>query len=138
MECGANMPKLSEDQQNQRRKHILDAAEACFASSGFHSTTMQDICKAAEVSPGALYVYFDSKEALISGLCERDRAEFEDMLAMDLSTGSGAAQIGRLAEAQQDDPAGLDAMRGQDVERLALPSLEPDRKSTRLNSSHRT
>jgi TetR/AcrR family transcriptional regulator, repressor for uid operon len=39
---------------------------------------MQDICNAAGVSPGALYVYFDSKEALIEGLCERDRAEFAE------------------------------------------------------------
>ena len=69
------MPKLSEDQQFQRRSRILDAAEACFAENGFHRTTMQDICKAAGVSAGALYVWFDSKEALIRGLSERDRAE---------------------------------------------------------------
>jgi len=31
------------------------------------------ICREAGVSPGALYVYFDSKEALIAGICERDR-----------------------------------------------------------------
>ena len=69
------MPKLSEDQQFQRRSRILDAAEACFAKNGFHRTTMQEICRAAGVSAGALYIYFDSKEALISGLSERDRAE---------------------------------------------------------------
>ena len=34
---------------------------------------MHDICREAAVSPGALYVYFDSKEALIAGICERDR-----------------------------------------------------------------
>ena len=33
------------------------------------------------ISPGALYVYFDSKEALIAGICERDRAEFAERLA---------------------------------------------------------
>jgi TetR/AcrR family transcriptional repressor of uid operon len=72
---GSTMPKLSEDQQNQRRNRILDAAEACFTKTGFHNATMQDICKAAGISAGALYVYFASKEALIAGLAGRDRAE---------------------------------------------------------------
>ena len=72
------VPRLKPDTQRARRSHILDAAEQCFARSGFHRTTMQDICKAANVSPGALYLYFDSKEALIEGLCERDRAEFAE------------------------------------------------------------
>ena len=63
------MPKLKPDTQRARREHILDAAEHCFARAGFHRTTMQDICKEAGVSPGALYVYFDSKEALIAGIC---------------------------------------------------------------------
>ena len=69
------MPKLSQEQQDQRRSRILDAAELCFAAAGFHPTTMQDIRKAAGISAGALYTYFDSKEALISGISERDRAE---------------------------------------------------------------
>ena len=75
------MPKLKPETQAARREHILDAAFRCFARSGFHRTTMQDICKEATVSPGALYVYFDSKEALIAGLCERDRAEFAERFA---------------------------------------------------------
>ena len=74
------MPKLKPETQSARREKILDAAELCFARSGFHRTTMHDICREAEVSPGALYVYFDSKEALIAGLCERDRAEFAEKL----------------------------------------------------------
>src|SRR6476659_6530306 len=70
------MPKLKPNVQRARREHILDAAEQCFGRSGFHRTTMHDICKEAGVSPGALYVYFDSKEALIAGICERDRQYF--------------------------------------------------------------
>lgn len=77
---GTFMPKLKPETQAARREHILDKAELCFARAGFHGTTMQDICKAAAISPGALYVYFDSKEALIAGLCERDRAEFSDKI----------------------------------------------------------
>jgi TetR/AcrR family transcriptional regulator, repressor for uid operon len=38
---------------------------------------MQDICREACVSSGALYIYFDSKEALIEGIAERDRKEFQ-------------------------------------------------------------
>jgi AcrR family transcriptional regulator len=75
------MPKLKPDIQRARREHILDAAEQCFARAGFHRTTMHDICKEAGISPGALYVYFDSKESLIAGISERDRAEFAERLA---------------------------------------------------------
>jgi AcrR family transcriptional regulator len=75
------MPRLRPDTQRARRAHILDAAEQCFARTGFHRTTMQNICREARVSPGALYVYFDSKEALIEGLAERDRATFAERLA---------------------------------------------------------
>lgn len=73
---GHDMPRLKPDTQRARREHILDAAERCFARAGFHRCTMHDICKEAAVSPGALYVYFSSKEALIAGIVERDRADF--------------------------------------------------------------
>lgn len=75
------MPKLRPATQLARREHILDAAEVCFARAGFHRTTMQDICKEAEISPGALYVYFASKEDLIAGIAERDRAQFAERFA---------------------------------------------------------
>lgn len=74
------MPKLKPETENARRQHILDAAERCFARGGFHGTSMHDICKEAAVSPGALYIYFDSKEALIAGLCERDRTALAERL----------------------------------------------------------
>lgn len=73
------MPKLSDEKQQERRQHILDAAGACFARKGFHRTTMSDICREASVSAGALYLYFASKEALIEGLVARDRDEFQEL-----------------------------------------------------------
>lgn len=72
------LPKLKPETQQARRSHILDTAEKCFAKNGFHATTMQMICREAQISPGALYVYFDSKEALIAGICERDRSDFSE------------------------------------------------------------
>jgi TetR/AcrR family transcriptional repressor of uid operon len=58
-----------------RREEILDAAQRCFARSGFHQTSMQEICGEARMSPGGLYRYFASKEAIIAGIAERDRAD---------------------------------------------------------------
>ena len=75
-ESPTTLPKLKPETQQARRGHILDTAEKCFAQNGFHATTMQMICREAGISAGALYVYFDSKEALIAGICERDRTEF--------------------------------------------------------------
>ena len=59
--------------QAARREHILDAAEACFVRNGFHRTTMQDLAREAAMSPGNIYRYFESKEAVVRGLAERDR-----------------------------------------------------------------
>lgn len=75
------MPKLKPETQQARRAAILDAAERCFARAGFHRSTMQDICKEAGISPGALYVYFASKEDLIAGIVERDRTKLASKLA---------------------------------------------------------
>lgn len=75
------MPKLAPETQAARRDHILDAAASCFEQAGFHGTSMHDICAAAEVSPGALYTYFASKEELIAGLVEREKERFSRELA---------------------------------------------------------
>ncbi|GLS55817.1 TetR family transcriptional regulator [Methylobacterium gregans] len=41
--------------------------------NGFHRTTMQDLAREAGMSPGNIYRYFESKEAVVRGLAERDR-----------------------------------------------------------------
>jgi TetR/AcrR family transcriptional regulator, repressor for uid operon len=67
--------------QSDRRASILAAAESCFTRSGFHQTSMHEICVEAGMSPGNLYRYFPSKEAIIAGICERDRAEAAESFA---------------------------------------------------------
>src|ERR1041384_4309671 len=64
-----------------RRLEILAAAQRCFVRAGFHGASMQDICAEAGMSPGNLYRYFPSKEALIAGIAERDRAEVGQQFA---------------------------------------------------------
>jgi AcrR family transcriptional regulator len=56
------------------RRRILDAAVSCFARAGFHGTSMQVICQEARMSPGALYRYFNSKDAIIEAIAAEERA----------------------------------------------------------------
>ena len=69
------MPRVSTAFKQDRRAEILEAARRCVARSGFHQASMQEICAEAGMSPGNLYRYFPSKEAIIAGIAERDRAE---------------------------------------------------------------
>jgi TetR/AcrR family transcriptional repressor of uid operon len=82
------MRRVNVQQQSDRRAEILAAAQRCFVRSGFHGASMQDICTEAGMSPGNLYRYFPSKEALIAGIAERDRAEVaQEFASADLSRG---------------------------------------------------
>ena len=82
------MRRANAQLQSDRRDEILAAAQRCFVRSGFHGASMQDICAEAGMSPGNLYRYFPSKEALIAGIAERDRAEVAQAFASaDLSHG---------------------------------------------------
>jgi AcrR family transcriptional regulator len=59
------------------RDRILTVALALFRKRGFDKTTMRDIAKAANMSLGAAYYYFPSKEALVLAHWEKQMAEHE-------------------------------------------------------------
>jgi len=62
------MPKVTEEHVEARRRQILAAALRSFARDGFHRTTMQDIFREADLSPGAVYSYFEGKDELIRAI----------------------------------------------------------------------
>ena len=66
------MPKVTEAHSAARRQQIIDAAYRCFARKGFHQTTMREIYEEASLSPGAIYHYFPSKDAIIQASFEFD------------------------------------------------------------------
>src|SRR5262249_46565255 len=67
----ASMPKIAEEARAARRDQIIAAALACFARTGYHTTTMADVATQAGVSKGTPYLYFESKEALFIALHEQ-------------------------------------------------------------------
>jgi AcrR family transcriptional regulator len=55
-------------EREYRRRQITDAARKVFSNKGFTKTTMEDIAREAEVSPGTLYLYFKNKDELYASL----------------------------------------------------------------------
>jgi AcrR family transcriptional regulator len=67
---------------------------------------MQDVCSEAGMSPGNLYRYFPSKEALIAGISERNRADAVSNFAqVDQSTDffEALAQLARKYMVERSD-----------------------------------
>ena len=90
------MPKVLPEYLELRRQQILDAAAACFGRRGFHLSTMQDICKEADLSPGAVYRYFPSKESIIEAMCDRGQAGSAAALESGLHAGGTGAVLDEL------------------------------------------
>jgi len=62
----ARTPKILED----RREQIIDAALRVFSQKGFERTTNKDIAEEIGITPGLIYHYFESKEALLKAAIE--------------------------------------------------------------------
>ena len=58
-------------ERERRRQQIIVAAKRVFSEKGFLKTTMEDIAKEAELSPGTLYLYFKNKDELYASLSLR-------------------------------------------------------------------
>lgn len=55
-----------------RRQQILCAAAHCFREHGFHGASIAQISRAAGMSAGHIYHYFDNKESIIAAIVAQD------------------------------------------------------------------
>jgi len=60
-------PNVSEE----RKEQITEAATKVFAEQGFDKARMDDIAAEAKLSKGTLYLYFKSKDAIITHLLDK-------------------------------------------------------------------
>lgn len=108
-----------------RREQILDAAAECFSRSGFHGASISQICKSVGMSPGHLYYFFDSKEAIIAGIVERNLKSAQESITR---FGAATDVFGNLLEgldqalAEKTDPAVV----GLGLEVLAEAARNPE------------
>jgi AcrR family transcriptional regulator len=59
------------ERREQTRQELLSAAEACFASQGFHASSVDEVAERAGYTKGAVYSNFASKEDLFFAVYER-------------------------------------------------------------------
>jgi AcrR family transcriptional regulator len=64
----------------EKRNAILDVAQQYIATKGYEEMTTQDILETLQISRGAFYHYFESKQAVLLALVERIAAGAEQLV----------------------------------------------------------
>jgi AcrR family transcriptional regulator len=64
----------------QKRDAIMDVAQRYIATKGYEQMTTQDLLESLQISKGAFYHYFESKQALLMALVERFAEHAEQLI----------------------------------------------------------
>src|ERR1700683_1296182 len=91
-----------------KRRQITDGARSVFLTAGFDGASMNDIARAAGVSKGTLYAYFNSKDELFEAIIRGEFAQSAERLcrfrregdARDMLRDFGVRLISRMSEPQ--------------------------------------
>ena len=89
-----------------KRRQITDGARSVFLTAGFDGASMNDIARAAGVSKGTLYAYFNSKDELFEAIIRGEFAQSAERLcvfrregdARDMLMDFGVRLISRMSE----------------------------------------
>ena len=86
-------------EKEARRQQILDAARDLFFQKGFESTTIEEIAERTELSKGAIYLHFPSKEEIyITLMLEGSEILFQmlrDSVSVDLPADTLLRRLGQ-------------------------------------------
>lgn len=81
------MARTKSEQFPEIQRNILKRAAAVFARVGYASSTISDLASATELSRGALYHYFNSKEAILCNILDDHLERFLEMIEKVMATG---------------------------------------------------
>lgn len=103
----ANITCVMEDERRkQTEQKLIRSGRAEFLKKGYVKASLRDICKAADVTTGAFYFSFESKEALMTAILDPVIADYEHMCA-------------ELAQREEEDPGTADDNERQIMEYLS-------------------
>ncbi len=75
---------FSEDQKQQRREAILEAAQGLFDRHRYDEVTMAAVARRAGLGKGTVFFYFGTKEALFLAVARQEIEAFFDRMDADL------------------------------------------------------
>ena len=61
---------IKEEKAIKTRKHIIRASTRLFARQGYHKTTISDIARDIDLTTGAVFHHFPTKDAILDGVIE--------------------------------------------------------------------
>ncbi|HET7573268.1 MAG TPA: helix-turn-helix domain-containing protein [Gaiellaceae bacterium] len=71
------MPKVSQEHLDARREQILEGARRCFAAHGYAGATVARLEQEIGLSRGAIFNYFEGKQALFVAVAMRVNDRFQ-------------------------------------------------------------
>jgi TetR/AcrR family fatty acid metabolism transcriptional regulator len=81
---------MARRRNDDKRKRILRAAVKVFARKGYFAARVAEIARRAGVADGTIYLYFESKEALLVALFDEVMAEHLAKARREVAAASGA------------------------------------------------
>ncbi len=113
-----------------RRQRIVDAAWTRLQTTGYHDTSVDDVCDEAGVSKGAFYGYFDTKQDLFLALLDEETAALHGV-ALELAREdlAGAERVRRFVQTMLEvgDSAGRVQLRADLWSELAADPVVRER-----------
>ena len=73
------MPKVSPEHKQRRREEILEGAQRAFAQHGYEGATVARLEEETGLSRGAIFSYFENKEALFINVVGRSSARLVEI-----------------------------------------------------------
>ncbi|MEV5843783.1 ScbR family autoregulator-binding transcription factor [Streptomyces sp. NPDC048179] len=101
-------PDPKQDRSARTRQLVLTAASELFAEHGFRHTSVKDVADRVEMTKGAVYFHYPTKEALAVAVVEEHYARWPALLEQVVTEGHGplgtaARLLERAAVAFRDD-----------------------------------
>ena len=119
-----NAQERKAQERQARRRRIQEAARTVFSERGYQGASIELIARAAQLSVGAIYLYFRSKEDLYSSLIEDVLTVFDVEMAQLRQSEQVSGRLretwGLLVKWAERDPEGPRILR-----LLAQPAIRP-------------